>query len=182
MIADMVTIGLGDPSVVDQVVAAGGGNWYNARLFPVPPTAVQPPLIMIDVTAADPATAKVTLQLVTAQAEVTLKGLQQHAGVPDDQMVSMFVVSQPVPPQAGMPSRTKSTITMLLAGVVLAVLVAVVADLLLTRLSTRRKSRAQQKRRAQSEATAAQESAHPPNGVPRPIEAAPVAEDVMEGK
>jgi H+/gluconate symporter-like permease len=98
--------------------------------------------------------------------------------VPDDQMVSMFVVAPPVPPQAGMPSRTKSVITMLVAGIGLAVLAGVLADLLLTRLSIRRKSR----RRRPSEAAAAPESALPPNGTQEPIRPVPVAEDVMEAR
>jgi hypothetical protein len=184
MIANMTTIGLRDPSVVDQVVAAGGGNYYTAKMFPVPATVVQPPLIMLDVTAADPASAKLTLQLVTAQAGVTLKKLQQQAGVPDDQMVSMFVVSPPVPPQAGIPSRTKSVITMLVAGIGFAVLAAVLADLLLTRLSRllTRLWRRRKSRRRQRPSEAAPESAPPPNGTHEPSPPVSVAEDVMEAR
>ena len=73
LIANMTAVGLREPSVVDRVVAAGGLPDYVSKMFPVPATSPQLPLIMIEATAADPAAATKTLELVVAQAEVTLR-------------------------------------------------------------------------------------------------------------
>jgi hypothetical protein len=83
---------------------------------------------------------------VIAQAPVTLRALQQQAQVPADQMVTPFVVSPPNAPAAAMPSRTRSTVAIFAAGAGLSVLLTVLVDVLLTRFSTRRKSRAEQRR------------------------------------
>ena len=71
---------------------------------------------MIEATNADPAAVTKTLELVLQQAEITLRTLQQQAQVPDDQMVAPFVVSPPSAPAAGMPTRTRSTIAIFVAG------------------------------------------------------------------
>jgi hypothetical protein len=177
-IANMTSLGLQQPQVVDRVVAGGGLPDYSAKMFPVPPTIPQPPLIYIEITGPDSRAVSTTLELVIPQAELTLKTLQQQARVPGDQMVGMFVVSPPITPVPGMPSRTKSTITMFVAGTGLAVLLTVLADVTLTHFKSRRK----QRRQAQSEAAPAPDSAHLPNEVQHPINAAPVAEGVMEAK
>ncbi len=175
LIANMTTIGLQQPAVVDRVVASGGLPDYYAKMFPVPSSIPQPPLIMVEITSGNEAAVTMTLGLVIAQAEDTVKRLQQQARVPDDQMVSMFVVSPPKVPVAGMPSRAKSTISIFVAGAGLAVLFTVVLDVLLTR----RRSRLQQKRQEQSEASAAGDSDQSPNGDHQSVKAAPVAGGAM---
>ena len=143
LIANLTTLGLSDPSVVVKVVAGGGEPNYTARMFPVPPTMPELPLIMIEATEPDPAGASKTVELVVAQADSTLRTLQQQASVPDDQMVKPFVVSPPSAPAAGMPSRTRSTIAVFVAGAGLAILVGLVVDVLLTRWKARRQKRQQ---------------------------------------
>jgi hypothetical protein len=143
LIANMTILGLRDSSVVTQVVAAGGKADYTARMFPVPATMPELPLIMIEATESDPVAASKTVELVVAQANSTLRSLQQQAQVPDDQMVTPFVVSPPSVPSPGMPSRTRSTIAVLAAGVAIAILVGVVVDVLMTRWKASRRKRPQ---------------------------------------
>jgi hypothetical protein len=141
MIANMTAIGLQQQSVVDRVVAGGGLPDYYAKMFPVTPGMSQPPLILIEITSAHRDAVTRTLELVIAEAQDTLKALQQQAGVPNDQMAHTLLVSPPTTPSAGMPSRMKSTITIFIAGGGLAILVTVVADVLLTKYSSRRQRR-----------------------------------------
>jgi hypothetical protein len=138
LIANMAAVGLREPSAVDRVVAGGGLPDYVSKLFPVPANTSPLPLVMIESTAADPAAVTRTLELVIAQADVTLRDLQQQARVPEDQMVTPFVVSPPSAPAAGMPARTRSTIAIFVAGAGLVVLLTVVVDALLIRRKARR--------------------------------------------
>jgi hypothetical protein len=140
LIANMTALGLRDPAVVDRVVAAGGLPDYDAKMFPSPANMQQLPLIMIEATNADRAAVSMTIELVVAQAEVTLRTLQQQAKVPGDQMVVPFVVSPPSTPAAGMPSRTRSTIAIFVAGLGLSVAVTVLVDVLLVRRRQRIKA------------------------------------------
>jgi hypothetical protein len=166
LIANMTAVGLREPSVVDQVVAAGGQPDYAARMFPVPGTMPQLPLVMIEATEADPDAVTKTLELVIAQSEETLRNLQQQARVPEDQMVAPFVVSPPSAPAAGMPARTRSTIAIFVTGFGLSVVVTVLVDVIL--------GRRRQRIKARSQATSAAEGPSPdrtssdvaePNGV-----------------
>jgi hypothetical protein len=141
LIANMAAMGLRDPSVVDQVAAAGGLPDYEAKMFPGPATMPQLPLIMVDVTNADRAAVTQTLELVTQQAALTVRNLQKQAQVPEDQMVAPFVVAPPSTPAAGMPARTRSTIAIFVAGAGLSVLLTVVFDVFMTRFKARRRQR-----------------------------------------
>jgi hypothetical protein len=145
MIANMVALNLRGPAVAAQVVSAGGQANYTSKMFPVPATMPELPMVMIEATEPDPAAASKTVELVVAQAAPTLRTLQQQASVPEDQMVTSFVVSPPSLPAAGTPSRTKSTIAVFVAGAGLAILVGVVADVVLMRWKPRRQKR-QEKR------------------------------------
>jgi hypothetical protein len=132
---------------------------------------------MIEETAADPADVSKTLGLVLEQAKVTLRTLQQQANVPEDQMVTPFVVSPPTPPAAAMPSRTRSTIAVFVAGAGLAVLVTVLADALLTRLNAKRR-----KRLASAEVGAEPTPGDVPRDVHQPIPAASTTESALEAR
>lgn len=140
LIANLVVFGLRDPSVVEQVVAAGGQGDYTAKMFPVDSGMQQLPLIMIEATESDPAAAAKTVQLAVAQADPALRNLQQQAGVPDDQMVRALSVSPPSAPAAATPSRTRSTIAIFLAGAGLSVLLGLMSDVLLTRYTGSRRN------------------------------------------
>ena len=140
LIANMTALGLSEPAVVDRVVAAGGLPDYDAKMFPGPLTMPQLPLIMIEATNADQAAVSMTVELVVAQAEVTMRTLQQQARVPDDQMVVPFVVAPPSAPAAGMPARTRSTIAIFVAGLGLSVVVTVLIDVVLVRRRQRIKA------------------------------------------
>ncbi|WP_235624157.1 hypothetical protein [Mycolicibacterium goodii] len=139
LIANMTTLGLQEPAVVDRVVASGGLPDYSARMFPGPANMQQLPLIMIEATTAEPDAASKTLELVVAEAEATTRALQQQANVPDAQMVVPFVVSPPSTPAAGTPARTRSTLTIFVAGLGLTVVVTVLVDVLLSRRTRRSK-------------------------------------------
>jgi hypothetical protein len=141
LIANMASIGLRDSSVVAQVVADGGQPDYIARMFPVPATSPELPLIMIEATEADPVSASKTISLVVDQAGATLRTLQQQANVPDSQMVTPFIVSPPSPPAEGVPSRIRSTLAIAIGGAGLAILAAVIFDVLLLRWTSRRQRR-----------------------------------------
>jgi hypothetical protein len=142
-IANMAVLQMREASVVNEVVAAGGSSDYGVKMFPVPATAAQLPLITIDAGLPDPNFAKKTVDLAAAQADAALRAVQQQAGVPDDQMVRGFAVSAPSEPVLAMPSRTKSTIVIFAAGAGSAILIAVVLDVVLMRWKSRRQNRRQ---------------------------------------
>jgi hypothetical protein len=143
VIANMAAIDLHSPAVVERVVAAGGQADYTSGMFWVPPTSPQLPMVTISATEPDPAAALKTVELVVAQADSTLRTLQQKANVPDAQMVTPLVVSPPSAPVAGMPSRIKSTIAIFAAGVGIVILAGLLVDVLLMRRKARRQERPQ---------------------------------------
>lgn len=141
LITNMASIGLRDSSVVAQVVAGGGQPDYVSRMFPVPATSPELPLIMIEATEADPISASKTVALVVDQAGPALQALQKQANVPDSQMVTPFIVSPPSPPAAGVPSRIRSTLAIAIGGAGLAIVAALIIDVLLLRWKSRRQKR-----------------------------------------
>ena len=174
LVANMAAMKLGESAVVDRVAAAGGLSDYVARMFPVPATSPPMPMILVESSNGDPAAVTKTLELVLGQADGALRDIQAQAQVPTNLMVAPFVLSPPSAPAAGMPSRTRSTVAIFLAGAGLSVLMTVVADLLLNRL----KSRMWQRRRTQPEAAAGPVSALPSNGQEQPNDAALVPNSV----
>jgi hypothetical protein len=143
LIANMVVFQMREPQVVNEVVAAGGRPDYGVKMFATPAAAAQIPLIMIDAGEPSPHSAATTVDLAAAQVDGALRAVQQHAGVPDAQMVRGFVVSASSEPVEAMPSRTRTTIVMSAAGAGLAILVAVVVDVVLMRWKMRRQTRRQ---------------------------------------
>jgi hypothetical protein len=139
LITNMATLALGDSGIRTQVVASGGAADYTVKMFPVPATMPELPMIMVEATEPDPLTASKTVESVVGQAGSTLRALQQQAGVPDDQMVTPFVVSPQSGPWPGMPSRTRSTIAVFVALAGAAVLAGLLTDVLLSRWSARRR-------------------------------------------
>ncbi|WP_143069419.1 hypothetical protein [Rhodococcus maanshanensis] len=174
LIANMTAVGLKESSVVSRVVAAGGLPDYKSEMFPTPAATPQLPLIMVEVMAPDPAAATKTLELVSSQADVTMRTLQQQARVPDDQMVAPFLVQPPTAPVAAMPSRTRSTIAIFAAGVGLSILFTVVLDIMLTR----RKERTATNRQAGEAAGPSPD--HPPSEPAGRGDGAPVTEGAMD--
>lgn len=143
LIANMATFSLREPSVVDEVIAAGGQSNYTVRLLPAQGTTAPQPVIMIEAYEANPTDVTTTLELVIAKADTSLHNLQQHARVPEDQMVVPFVVSPPGAPAAEMPSSpARLAITMFAGGLVAAVLAALLVDALLGRRARWIKARA----------------------------------------
>ena len=177
LIANMTAVALREPSVVDQIVAAGGLPHYVSEMFPVPATSPQLPLVWIEVTDPDPEAVTKTLELLIAQSDATLREVQQNARVPSDQMVTSFVVSPPSTPAMGMPTRMRSTIAIFVAGAALTVLLTVVLDVLLTRIGARRR---QKSTAADSTAESGPVSASPNGQHPGPTAAAP--DPVLEPK
>jgi hypothetical protein len=145
LIANMAVLAMREPAVVSQVVAAGGRPDYGVKMFPVPATMPELPLIMIDAGERTPESATKTVELVAAQVDAALRSVQQQAAVPDDQMVRAFPVSSPGEPVQAMPSRTQSAILIIAAGAGAAVLIGVVLDVLLMRWKVRRQNRRQAK-------------------------------------
>jgi hypothetical protein len=143
LVANLTALGLRDPSVVAQVVAAGGKPDYNTRMYPVPATMPELPLVMIEASEPDPIATSKTVEVVLAQADSMLRTMQQQAYVPDSEMAKSFVVNPPSVPAAGMPTRTRSTISVFVAGAGLAILAGVVVDVLLTRWKAHRQKRRQ---------------------------------------
>jgi hypothetical protein len=143
LLANMSALALREPTIVNRVVAGGGRSDYTARLFPVPPTAPPIPLVMIENTAPDPESASKTLELVTDEMSPALERIQKQANVPPEMMVDSFVVTPPTEPVAAMPTRTRSTASIIVAGTGLTVLISVLADVVLMR-RRRRKADLQQ--------------------------------------
>ena len=170
LLANMTSLGLREPAVVEAVVSGGGLPDYSSKMFPTPSGVGPIPLVMIEETNADPAAVTRTLELVVAQTTETVQNLQQHAGVPQDQMATPLVVTPPSAPTAGMPSRTRSTVVIFVAGAGLTVLATVLADVLLGQLSAARRRR----RLAAAEVSA--EPAGTPTEVTRPTERSAAAE------
>jgi hypothetical protein len=190
LIANMTSLGLREPAVVDAVVSGGGLPDYVSKMFPTPSGVGPLPLVMIEETNADPAAVTRTLELVVAQTTETVANLQQQAHVPPDQMATPLLVTPPSAPTAGMPSRTRSTVAIFVAGAGLTVLVTILADVLLGRISAalrRRRSAAAEISATPAEtptedaqptqrSAAAEISATPaetPTEVPQPINANP---------
>jgi hypothetical protein len=141
LIANMTSLGLREPAVVDAVVSGGGLPDYGSKMFPTPAGVGPLALVMVEETNADPASVTRTLELVVAQATETVQNLQRQAHVPQDQMVTPLVATPPSAPSPGMPSRTRSTVAIFVAGAGLTVLATVLADVLLGRLSATRRRR-----------------------------------------
>lgn len=139
-LANMAALSLREPTVVNHVVALGGMPDYIARMFPVPANAQPVPLVMVEQTAPDPASATRTLELVSNEMSSALERIQKQANVPAEMTVNSFVVSPPSEPVAAMPTRTRSTASIAIAGTGLSILVAVLADVLLLRIRRRRGS------------------------------------------
>jgi hypothetical protein len=141
LIANMTAIGLSDPSVRSQVTTDGGVPDYTAKIFAKPEAAGEIPLVLVEATEQDPTLALLTVQQVVTQANPLLQRLQQAANVPPDQMVTAFLVSPPSTPTAGMPSRIRYSVGVGLAGICVAVLAAVLADMLVKWWRARRRSK-----------------------------------------
>lgn len=141
LLANMASLGLDQTVVVNRVVAAGGEANFDARLFPVPATSPPIPLVMIDVAAPTPAAATKTLELAATELRMSLEGIQTQANVSPDMMVDSFVVSPPSTPMPAMPSRTRSTMTIVAGGTALTIFVTVLFDVLATRVGNRRRAR-----------------------------------------
>jgi hypothetical protein len=139
LIANMAALGLHQAAVVNRVVAAGGQPNFDARLFPVPATSPPIPLVMIDVAAPTAQAATKTLELAGMELRSSLENIQSEAKVPRDMTVESFVVSPPSEPVAAVPSRTRSTMSVIVGGLGLAILVSVLADVLLGRRRKRRR-------------------------------------------
>jgi hypothetical protein len=177
LIANMAAVGLREPSAVDRVVKGGGIPDYVSKMFPVPTGTSPLPIVMVEATNADPAAVTRTLELVITQADVTLRALQRQAQIPEDQMVTPFVVSPPSAPAAGMPARTRSTIAIFVAGAGFVVLVSVVVDALLVRRKARRV-----RGLASSEDVEEPKSAHLPTNSDEPNQATTAPEGALEAR
>ncbi|TSD94467.1 hypothetical protein FOS14_20850 [Skermania sp. ID1734] len=161
LLANIVTIGLSDQTLTNQVKEQADTATYTARMFPVPAQFQQLPLIMIEATAANPASATKAVDLVAAQAGPKLQAVQQQAGVPPSQMVTAFAVSPPSAPVATMSGRMRAVIIVCAAGVGIAIVVAVIIDLIVLRLRARsQKSRHTRRRTLPPSGNGT--AAHPP--------------------
>lgn len=135
-IANLVVLGLRDPEIIARVVQGGGKPNYNTYLFPVAANTPALPLITIDTTQPDADSALKTVNLAAAQVDSVLSSVQRSAGVPEEMMVRTIPASAPKTPSAGVPSRTRSTIAVLAAGVGIAVVIAVLVDVALSQFGS----------------------------------------------
>ncbi len=129
-------------SVTAKVVAAGGAANFTVRMFPSPVigggAGTQLPLIMVEATEDDAASATKTVELAAAQVQPVLESLQRQAGVADAQMARAVVVS-PASTVAGTPSRGRKFGTIIAVGTCAAILTGVAMDALLLRLRSGRR-------------------------------------------
>lgn len=148
-ITTVIADSLGDRSVKDQVVAAGGNDNYTAKLFPIGANNNQLPLIVVEASEPNADSASKTVQLVAQQAWSVTRRMQQAAGVGEDQMVRPVVVSPPTTPSPKAEGQLKLAIAIFLIGVAAAVAASVVVDVLLVRRNAREDSRRTASIRAQ---------------------------------
>jgi hypothetical protein len=141
MITNIVTASLNERSVRNTVVADGGQDNYEAKMFPIPASGEQIPLITVEASEPDPASASKTVELAAAQAGPATQQLQQKASVPEDQMVQPVVASPLSPPEQQSKGKLKAAIATLMLGVALAVLAAVIVDAMVMRRNARDDSR-----------------------------------------
>jgi len=136
LITSMTILSLSDSSVRAQVVAEGGAGNYTARVFPSPLTGAgsqnQLPLIMIEATESDKFVAGKTVELAAGHADSVMQELQKRAGVPDSELVRALIVSPPTT-VAGIPSRSKSVLYVVLLGIGIALFLGVATDVILNR-------------------------------------------------
>ena len=150
MVANLTIMGLRDPATVAAVVAGGGSPWYTAKMFPVPMNTPGLPLIFIETSQPDPMRATKTMELVVAQADPALRMVQERASVPPDQFVKAIIGTPPTKPQAAMPSRTKSAISIVVAGIAFSMIAALISELLLNRWKSKRNQRSSVQLRSSS--------------------------------
>lgn len=139
LVMNMAVLGLDDPSIRAQVVTAGGMGNFRVRMFPTASgSGVQPPLplLMIEAEGPDRGLTSRTVELAAMQADSVLQGIQRQAGVPDAALLKAVMVTKPTV-IAGMPSRTKVLVVILLTGASLAVLAAIGVDALMRWLRKR---------------------------------------------
>ena len=108
---------------------------------------------MIEASSPDPALVAQTIELVSAQGEGTLIGLQERAGVPPEVMLHTYPLGSVGEPVPAMPSRTRSTVAVFVAGVGLAVLLTVLVDIYMVRRKARRSEARQNPETAPAAAT-----------------------------
>lgn len=137
VIVNMIVLGF-DESVRDQIVANGGRDDFDVRMFPTPlqgQGAQSPlPLLMIEETNRDEAAATRTVELAAAQVDSILANMQQQAGIDPSVRVRALMVARPQA-QRGVPSRKSKTGVIVLSGGLLAIWAGVGAD----RLAMRRR-------------------------------------------
>ncbi|MGW0023016.1 hypothetical protein [Rhodococcus sp. NPDC003383] len=141
LLINLLAMSLKDPAVTQQIAEAGGISDYTATVFETGLPGNQLPLVTIEATASDPETSKKTVELVAAQSGPLLERVQRSADVPPDRMLISYTVVPPVDPQPATPSRTRSTVALMLVGTGLSVFVAVLFDVLVVRLKTKRNDR-----------------------------------------
>lgn len=140
LLTNMAVIACNDDAVKAKVMEAGGKWGYTVKNFPSPTGQTPLPLIMVESSQADAATAKNTVELAALQIDPVLQQLQRNVGVPEAQIVRAVVVTPPVPVKA-FPSRTRSSLGLFAGGLVLSILAAVVTDLLVTRVAGKMRNR-----------------------------------------
>lgn len=137
-VAQLAVLAMKDPGVVARVVAEGGQPNYEVKMFPVLPNSPQLPLIMVEATEPDAASAQKTVQVASQQVPAALRQVQAQAGVPDELHVRGISPAPPSPPVAASPSRTKSAVAIVFSGVLLSVLAAVIVDTVFSRRKSRK--------------------------------------------
>ena len=132
-LVQLTIYGLQDQAVRTKVAAAGGYPGYEVKMLPSADGIQQLPLAMVDVTASDPETAQKTIAAVLQQVPSVVRSIQLDAGVPESLLAKPITATQPGPPTAAVPSRSKAAIVLFLAGTGISVLIAVLADIAIMR-------------------------------------------------
>lgn len=134
LITNLAVIAGNDVGFKQKVTALGGQPGFAVKNFPTPPgTQVPLPLIMIEMTSGDQASADKTMQIASTQMDSVVRDVQRSAGVAESQMARAIVVS-PAKSVLAMPSRTKASAGLFFGGLGLAVVASVIADFVANRL------------------------------------------------
>ncbi|NDZ93641.1 hypothetical protein G3I13_24060 [Streptomyces sp. SID6673] len=140
LLASLLTTALGQPQVTSKVVAGGGIAPVTAAVKPSESGSAQP-IVEISAEGPDAYAVKQSVALTVRESNTALRDLQASAQVPPSSMATTFVVAAPSEPFGAMPARTRELIATVLAGLLVAIIAAVVVDALLGAVARRRDRR-----------------------------------------
>jgi hypothetical protein len=131
LVSNLVALGLQDDLVRRTIEAKKGLPTYETGVYSVP--GGQLPLVNVTVSGPDSEVVARTLDLVTEQSVLTLREVQDNAGVVEVAHAKTYQIRPPGPPEARKPQRARTTVAVFVIGLGLSVLGVIVVDSMIRR-------------------------------------------------